>query len=149
MDKVGILIISKSLSSGAIVDTLRRSEKYQPEFYIIEKQNNPLNLERAKLHVVVPDLNLPAILRFTRKHAKHLAFGLTDTEDFVTAGGRDIVENETGVPIICVTKKYAVEKSKADQRLLFSTIWPEANPRYTIFDPKKNPSGEKAISDLR
>ncbi len=149
MDNVGVLIISKSLSSSAIIDTLLRSEKYQPEFYIVERQTNPLNLERAKVHVVVPDLNIPEILRFTRKHAKEIAFGLTDTEDFVTVGGRDIVEMETGVPMICVTQKYAVEASKADQRILFSNIWPEVNPRYTIFDPKKDTSEEKAITDLR
>jgi phosphoribosylamine---glycine ligase len=148
MDKVGVLIISKSLSSSAIIDTLLRSEKYQPEFYIIEKQANPLNQKRAKVRTIAPDLTIPEILRFTRKHAKEIAFGLTDTEDFVTAGGRDQVERETGVPMLCVTQKYAIERSKADQRLLFKDIWPEVNPRYTIFDPKVTHE-EKAISELR
>src|SRR5712692_5571647 len=148
MDKVGILIISKSLSSSAIIDTLLRTEKYQPEFYIIEKQTNPLNQKRAKVHTVAPNLTIPEILRFTRKHAKELTFGLTDTEDFVTAGGRDIVEKETGVPLLCVTQKYAIERSKADQRLLFTNIWPEVNPRYTVFDPK-NTHEENAVAEVR
>ncbi len=149
MDKVGILIISKSLSSSAIVDTLLRSEKYQPDCYIVERQTNPRNLKRAKVHSVLPDLSIPGIVRFARKYAEKLAFGLTDTEDFVTAGGRDAVERETGVPMICVTRKYAVERSKADQRLLFNDIWPEVNPRYTIFDPQKNASEGKAIRELK
>ncbi len=148
MDKVGVLIISKSLSSSAIIDTLLRSEKYQPEFYIIEKQTNPLNQKRAKAHTVAPDLTIPEILRFTHKHAKEIAFGLTDTEDFVIAGGRDVLEKETGVPMLCVTREYAVEKSKADQRLLFKDIWPEVNPRYTIFDPRDTPE-EDALAELK
>jgi phosphoribosylamine--glycine ligase len=149
MDRVGVLIISKSLSSSAIIDALLRSEKYQPEFYIVEKQTNPLNLKRAKVHVVAPDLSIPEIVRFARKYSKELSFGLTDTEDFVTAGGRDRVEKETGVPMVCVTEKYAVEKSKGDQRILFEQIWPEVNPRYAIFDPKKDTNEETAIAELR
>ncbi len=149
MDKLGVLIVSKSLSSSAIIDTLLRSEKYSPDFYVVERQENPLNLSRAKVHQVVPDLNIAEIARFARKHKKELAFGLTDTEDFVTAGGRDIIETETGVQMICVTQKYAVERSKADQRILFDEIWPQANPRYRIFDPEEYRGEEAAITDLK
>jgi hypothetical protein len=46
---------------------------------------------------------LAEIARFTAKH-KELAFGLTDTEDFVTGAG---------VPMVCI---------KADQRILFEEI---------------------------
>src|SRR3989442_3104291 len=149
MNNIEILIVTKSLSSSAIIDTLRRSEKYSPEFYIIEKQVNPLNLSRAKVHHVVPNLDIAEIARFAGKHKKELAFGLTDTEDFVTAGGRDRVENETGVQMICVRQEYAIESSKADQRLLFGEIWPQANPRYKVFDPKEYREEGAAITDLK
>src|ERR1700694_4112120 len=91
MDKPGVLIVSKSLSSSAIIDTLLRSEKYSPEFYVVERQANPLSVERAKVHGIVPDLNMGEVVKFVGKHRENLAFGLTDTEDFVTAGGRDLI----------------------------------------------------------
>ena len=118
MDKVGILIVSKSLSAAAIIDTFSRSEKYSPEFFVAEKQVNPLNFKRAKVHEVIPDLNVGEVAKFAGRHRSEIAFGLTDTEDFVTAGGRDILERETGIPMLCVTKEFAVEASKADQRPL-------------------------------
>ena len=149
MDKVGILVVSKCLSSAAIIDTFARSEKYAPEFFVAEKLVNPLNFRRAKVHKVIPDLDVSEIAKFAGRHRKEIAFGLTDTEDFVTAGGRDIVEKETGVPMLCVTKEFAVEASKADQRLLFERICPEANPRFKVFDPKQYPNVDAAVQDLR
>ena len=150
MDKVGILIVSKCLSSAAIIDTFARSERYAPEFYVAERQVNPLNFKRAKVHKVIPDLNVGGRSRSSRAGTRsEIAFGLTDTEDFVTAGGRDVVERETGIPMLCVTKEFAVEASKADQRLLFERICPKANPRYKVFDPSKYPSEGAAVADLR
>jgi len=149
MDKVGILVVSKCLSSAAILDTFARSERYDPEFYVAERQVNPLNFRRAKAHKVIPDLNVGDIAKFASRHENDIAFGLTDTEDFVTAGGRDIVERETGIPMLCVTKEFAVEASKADQRLLFERVCPDANPRYKVFDPSKYPNDEAAVADLK
>lgn len=149
MDKVGVLIVSKCLGSSALVDTFLRSEKYKPEFYIVEKQVNPFNFERAKVHSVVPDLNINEIAKFATMHREQIAFGLTDTEDFVTAGGRDVVEEESSVPMICVTKKYAIESSKAEQRLLFDQIFDGVNPQYKIFDPQFYHDEEAAIADLK
>jgi phosphoribosylamine--glycine ligase len=149
LDKVGILVVSKCLSSAAMIDTFARSERYAPEFYVAEKQINPLNFRRAKVHAVIPDLDVHEVARFAGKHKQKIAFGLTDTEDFVTAGGRDIVEKETGVPMVCVTKEFAVEASKADQRLLFEKICPKANPRYEVFDPSKFPGEDDAIDRFR
>ena len=96
MDKVGILLISKCLSSSAMVDTFLRSQKYRPEFYVIERQLNPFNHSRAKFHAVVPTLALGEIVKIARRFRDSIAFGLTDTEDFVVAGGRDAVEKEAG-----------------------------------------------------
>jgi len=149
VDRIGVLIVSKCLSSAAIVDTFLRSERYTPEFYIAERQANPFSLIRAKEHKVIPDLGIAEVVKFAKKFAGRMAFGLCDTEDFVVAGGRDVVERETGVPIICVTKKYAVEKSKAAQRLLFDRICPEANPSYRIFDPGGYGEERDAVKDFR
>jgi phosphoribosylamine---glycine ligase len=136
LDRVGILVVSKSLSAAAIIDTFSRSDEYSPQFFVAEKQVNPANFKAATEHVVIPDLDVAQIAKFASKNKGRIDFGITDTEDFVTAGGRDIVEKETKIPMVCVTKEYAVEASKADQRLLFEKICPEANPRYKVFDPK-------------
>ncbi len=138
MDRVGILIVSKCLSASAIADTLLRSEKYVPELFVIEKQLNPFNSERAEVHKVVPDLNLRDVVRAASRVKGRVSFALTDTEDFIIAGGRDALEKETGIQTICVTKKYALERSKADQRLLFDRTFREANPKFRIFDPRRS-----------
>lgn len=148
LDTVGILLVSKCLSSAAIVDTLLRSEKYRPEFYIVEKQPNPFNRSRAKSHAVVPDLALDEVVKFAKKFSDKIAFGLTDTEDFVVAGGRDVVGKETGVEMLCVAKKFAVEGSKVEQRLLFDRVFKGANPNYRVFDPE-NSDSQEALASFR
>jgi len=148
LDRVGILVVSKSLSAAGIIDAFSRSG-YKPEFYVVERQVNPFNFERAKVHQVIPDLNVADVAKFARTHRSKLSFGLTDTEDFIVAGGRDVVERESGVPMLCVTGKYAVEKSKADQRVLFERLFKDANPRYAIFDPAKYSSPASAVTAFR
>lgn len=149
MDRVGVLVVSKCLSSAAIVDMFLRSEKYAPEFYIAERQDNPFNAERAKEHRVIPGLEISEVVKFAKKFTRMIAFGLCDTEDFVIAGGRDLLEKEAGIPMVCVTKKYAVERSKAAQRLLFDRICPNVNPSYRIFDPRQYRSQADAVEDMR
>jgi len=149
LERVGILIVSKCLSGAAIMDTFRRSEEYSPEFYVVEKQANPFLLRGAKLHRVSPDLDLKAVTDFAKEHSNRIAFGLTDTEDFVTAGGRDVLEMEAKVQMVCVSRDYALEQSKADQRLLFDRIFPEANPAYAVFDPRRYGSREGAREAFR
>lgn len=149
MDKVGILIVSKCLSSPAIVDAFSHSENHACEFYVVEKQANPFNLARAKAHAIVPDLDVREISKFAKKYGASIDFGFTDTEDFVVRGGRDILEKEAGVRMVCVTKEYALEGSKADQRLLFDEICPEFNPRFKVFDPAKYSNVENAVADFK
>jgi phosphoribosylamine-glycine ligase len=149
MDRVGVFVVSKCLSSAAIVDTFLRSEKYRPEFYIVERQANPFNVQRAKEHKVISDLRVAEIVKFAKRFAGRVAFGLCDNEDFVVAGGRDVLEKEAGIPMVCVTKKYAVEKSKSAQRLLFDKVCPTANPRYKIFDPSQYGSEGDVVEDLK
>ncbi len=149
MDRVGVLVVSKCLSAAAIIDTLSKSDSYRPEFYVVEKQPNPFNVERAKAHFVVPDLSISEVAKVARKFAGRVSFGLTDTEDFVVPGGRDVVEREAGIPMLCVTKRYAVERSKAGQRRLFDQIFKKANPKFRIFDPKSYGSKQEAIAAFR
>ncbi len=148
LERVGILIISKCLSGAAIMDAFERSGSYSPDFYVMEKQKNPFIFKRAKAHAVSPDLSLGAVSDFARRHASRIDFGLTDTEDFVTAGGRDHLKATAGVEMVCVSKEFAVERSKADQRLLFGDIFPEANPRYRVFDPKAGGGAEGAKEEF-
>ena len=149
MDRVGVLVVSKCLSAAAIVDAISRTEKYRPEFFVVEKQRNPFNVQRAKVHVVVPGLAVADVVRAAGKFRDKIAFGLTDTEDFVVAGGRDALERETGIPMICVSKEYALEGSKAAQRRLFDRIFRGANPRYRVFDRKDYPGTQAAVADFR
>ncbi len=46
------------------------------------------------------------------------------------------IEEKTKIPIICPKKRFAIEKSKVEQRLLLSKIVPETNPVFKIFDPQ-------------
>ena len=149
MDRVGILIISKRLSAAAMIGAFRRSSKYSPEFYVAERQPNPYNLESATIHQVIPDLDVLEVAAFARKHKRKISFGLTDTEDFITAGGRDVVEHESGVPMLCVDRRHAVERSKADQRLLFDDVFKGANPRFAVFDPKEYRTDAAAVAQFK
>ena len=148
MDSVGILVVSKSLSAPAMVDAFARSEKYRPELYVVERQRNPFNVGRAKFHTVSPQLSLNEVAAVARKFKDRISFGVTDTEDFVVSGGRDFVERESGVQMVCVSERYAVERSKAEQRALFERTFTEANPSYSVFDPAKT-SREGALSAFK
>ncbi len=149
MDRVGILIVSKCLSAAAMIDALARSSNYRPEFFVAERQANPYDLERAKVHQTIPDLDVLEVAAFARRHRSRISFGLTDTEDFITAGGRDIVEHDSGVPMLCVDRRHAVERSKADQRLLFDDTFEDANPRYAVFDLKAFRSEGAAVARFK
>lgn len=149
MDRVGILLVSKCLSGAAMIDAFQKSDEYVPEFYVVEKQVNPFISKRAAVHMVSPDLSLEDIADFAGKHKERIDFGLTDTEDFVVSGGRDVLEKESGVQMVCVSKRYAVEGSKADQRLLFDEIFGGANPAYKVFDPKDYKGSDDARREFR
>jgi phosphoribosylamine--glycine ligase len=136
MEKVGILVISYGSRAAAIIDTFVRSEEYKPEIYVVDKQKNPFNVKNAKQHAVISDFNLKEIVRFVKRHQDRIDFGIVGPEKPIIAGVRDIVEKETKIPMICPTKKYAIEGSKVAQRLLFQKVSPEVNPKFKVFDPK-------------
>jgi phosphoribosylamine--glycine ligase len=137
MERIGILIVSYGSRAASMVDTFSRSQEYITELYVVDRQKNPFNLERAKEHVVVPSLSPEEICRFAKKFHQKIDFGIVGPEKPIIDGVRDIVEKEAGVPLICPTQEYAIEGSKVAQRRLFQDIIPEVNPRFKVFDPKE------------
>ncbi|MGQ9641250.1 MAG: hypothetical protein ACUVUF_03890 [Candidatus Bathycorpusculaceae bacterium] len=136
MEKVGILVVSYGAREVSIVDAFARSQDYNVELYIADKQRNPFNVERATKHVVIPDLNVEEICKFAEAHKDKIDFGIVGPEKPIIEGIRDLVEERTGIPMICPKKEYAIEASKVQQRMLFQEIIPEVNPRFKIFNSK-------------
>jgi phosphoribosylamine--glycine ligase len=136
METIGVLVVSYGAREAAMVDALARSKNYKVELYIADKQLNPFNAAHATKHVVVPNLNVQDIAKFAQTRKDKLDFAIVGSEKPIIDGVRDLIESETGVPVVCPKKDYAIEESKVKQRLLFEQIAPEANPRFKIFDPK-------------
>jgi phosphoribosylamine--glycine ligase len=136
METVGVLVVSYGAREAAIVDALSRSQEYNVKLYIADKQLNPFNAQRAVKHVVVPNLNIQDICKFAQTYKDNLDFVIVGSEKPIIDGLRDLVEEKTGVPVVCPKKSYAIEESKVKQRLLFQEIAPEANPRFKIFSPE-------------
>ncbi len=136
MDRVGVLVVSYGSRGAALVDALCRSETYRVEAYVVDRNRNPLNVAKAKHHVVIPDLNVDAINRFAQQHRGDLDFGIVGPEQPIIHGVRDRVEKDAGVPLICPTQEYALEGSKVAQRRLLQEADPDLNPQFQVFDPK-------------
>jgi phosphoribosylamine--glycine ligase len=136
METVGVLVVSYGAREAAMVDALARSQKYKVELYIVDKQLNPFNVKYATKHVVVPSLNVQDVGKFAQTYKDKLDFVIVGSEKPIIDGLRDLVEGQTGIPVVCPKKDYAIEESKVKQRLLFQEIAPEANPRFKVFDPK-------------
>ena len=148
MEKIGVLVVSYGSREAAIIDALARSQNYRTEIYVVDKQKNPFNVKRAKEHIIVPDLNIKDISRFAAKRKNKIDFGIIGPEKPIIEGIRDLVEKETGIRLICPTKKYAIEASKVAQRRLFEKVAPEANPKFKVFDPKNYSSQSQVKKDL-
>jgi len=143
MEKVGILVVSYGAREAAMIDAITRSQNYLVEIYVADKQRNPFNVKKAAKHIVIPDLNVREICKFAEANKDKIDFGIVGPEKPIIEGVRDLVEERTGIPMICPTKKYAIEASKVQQRLLFQEIVPEVNPRFKIFNPKDYKSQEE------
>jgi phosphoribosylamine--glycine ligase len=148
MDRVGVLVVSYGSRESAIVEALKRSEEYDVDLYIVDRQRNPFNLARAREHVVVPDLDVGRILSFAERFRGEIDFGIVGPEKPIIEGVRDLVEGRTGIPVICPTREFAIEGSKVAQRLLFQDAVPEANPRFKAFDPREFSSIDEARREL-
>jgi phosphoribosylamine--glycine ligase len=137
MERLGILVVSYGSREAAIIDAFARSRKYKVEIFVADKQSNPFNAKRAAKQVVIPDLNIEEICKFTEVNKHRIDFGIVGPEKPIIEGIRDLLEKRTGVPMICPTKRCAIEGSKVQQRLLFKRVTPEVNPRFKIFNPEE------------
>jgi len=147
MEKIGVLLVSYGAREVAMADALLRSQKYQVELYVADKQRNPFNAEKAAKQVVIPSLDVGEICKFAATNKDKLDFVLVGSEKPIIEGLRDTVEKGTGLPVICPKQEYAIEESKIAQRILFDEIAPEANPRFKIFNPAdyKGKDVQKAV----
>jgi len=132
-ERVGILVISYGSRAAAVIDALSRSEDYKPHFYVADKQKNPFNVKHAEKHVVIPDLDVEKICDFVAANKSDIDFGICCPEKPIIEGVRDVVESNTGVAMICPTKRYAIEESKAAQRRLLEECCAGANPEFKVF----------------
>ena len=135
MEKIGVLVVSYGAREVAMADALLRSKNYQVELYVADKQCNPFNAKNAAKHVVIPTLDINEICKFAKTNKDKLDFVMVGSERPIIEGIRDLIEKQTGIPVICPTKEYAIEESKIAQRILFEEIAPDANPRFKIFHP--------------
>lgn len=119
-----------------MVDLFERSE-HDVELFIVDKQKNPFNVERAEEHIVDPSLSVDNIVDFAEKHKERIDFGIVGPEDPIIKGVRDQVEEKTSIPMICPTEEFAIEKSKVRQRKLMEDVAPEMNPEFKVFDPEE------------
>ncbi|UCE96614.1 MAG: hypothetical protein JSV51_03175 [Candidatus Bathyarchaeota archaeon] len=136
MEKVGILVVSYGAREAAMIDTFQRSLGYNTKIYVVDKQKNPFNAKKATEHVIIPDLDVDLICKFGARRQHKIDFGIAGPEKPIINGLRDCFEKETDIPMICPTKRFALERSKVAQRLLFEQAVPKVNPRFTVFNPK-------------
>jgi phosphoribosylamine--glycine ligase len=145
MEKVGVLVVSYGAREAAMIDAFQRSLEYTTEIYVVDKQRNPFNIKKAVEHVVVPDLDINTICKFAARRRDKIDFGIVGPEKPIINGVRDVIEKETEIPVICPTKRYAIEASKVAQRRLFEEAVPTANPRFKVF----NQADYRSTTDLK
>lgn len=147
-ERVGVALVSYGSREVCMADAFLGSQKYDVELYIADKLRNVYNARHSKEHAVIPTLDTHDITAFFAKHRKDIDFGIVGPEDPIINGIRDEVEKETGIPIICPTKTFALEKSKIAQRLLLQNLIPEVNPRFRVFDPRDFHSENEAKTEV-
>jgi phosphoribosylamine--glycine ligase len=136
MEKVGVLVVSYGAREVSMVDAFARSQEYNVEIYIADKQRNPFNVKHAAKHAVIPNLSIKEIAKFAETNKDRIDFGIVGPEKPIIDGVRDLVEDRTDIQMICPTKEFAIESSKVQQRLLFEETVPNVNPHFEIFSPE-------------
>ncbi|MFX0091225.1 MAG: hypothetical protein ACFFBD_05630 [Candidatus Hodarchaeota archaeon] len=144
-EKIKILIISYGSRAAAILDAFRTSN-YAINFFVVDKQKNPFHAKYAKVHKVIPDLDVEKIAKFAAAYKRRINFGICGPEAPIINGIRNRLE-ALEIPMICPTTEVAIEKSKAWQRQLAEEITPNATPKFKIFDPEQI-SKEKIKSEV-
>jgi len=134
---VGVLVISYGSRCACIAEALAKSDT-KVRLFIVDKQRNPFNLKLCQLtggeHVVIPGLKVPEIVEFAKKHENEIYFGILGPEGPGIEGVRDAIEHQTRIKMICPTQKYFIERSKVEQRELIQRAFPQANPKFKVFD---------------
>ncbi len=87
-------------------------------------------------------------MQVCKRKQGNIDFALVGSEKPIIDGIRDLVEKQTGIPVICPKQEYAIEESKVKQRLLFQEIAPEANPRFKIFNPNDYKGKDEVKKDV-
>jgi phosphoribosylamine--glycine ligase len=131
-----------------MIDAFSRGSSYAPEFYVIEKQRNPYNSKRAKVHVVAEGLKIPEIVKFAKRYNDKIEFCVCDWEEPIIKGLRDELEKETDIEALFPTKEYAIEGSKVKQRLLFDESKAKINPKFRVFGKGKYANKSELGKDL-
>jgi len=136
-ERLGVLVVAYGSREAAIIDALSRSSEYDVSFYVADKQANPYNVDMAERsggeHRVIGGLDVGGIFQFAKEHESDIDFGIVGPEAPIIAGVRDVVESGTRIKLICPTRQYAIEGSKAKQRALIARSAPEANPEFRVF----------------
>lgn len=156
MEKVGVCVISYGAREAAMIDAFTRSE-YEVKLFVVDKQANPFNIKMVKktegIHVVDPKLNVENIVKFVRKYKKEIDFIIPGCEGPIINGLRDKIQKAFNydIPVLCPEEKYALERSKVEQRLLLEEVVPKVNPRFKVFDPDdyKNRSERELEGDVK
>jgi phosphoribosylamine--glycine ligase len=148
VEKVGILVVCYGARETAMVDAFARSPNYNVKLFIVDKQLNPFNVEKATKHVVIPELDIEKIVAFAEANKPDIDFAMVGPEKPIIEGIRDLLEKRTSIPTICPKKDFAIEASKVEQRLLFQEIVPDANPRFKVFNPKDYSSTDAVKNDV-
>lgn len=125
----GVMVVSYGAREAAIVDALGENV----DLFIYDKNNNPFNRDRATQHVADKDFTVDGMVEFAREYKDKIDFVIATSEDPIIAGIRDQVEAATGIPVLCSTAEYAIERSKIYQRILLDKIAPKANPDWNPF----------------
>jgi len=146
MEKVGVLLVSYGSRAASICDALCRSENYKVKIFDADKQRNPFILDRSEDYVI--GLDVETIVKFAKRNKDKIDFGIVGPEAPIIAGVRDRVEEEVGIPVICPTKRFALEASKVEQRELIAKCYSEANPRFKVFNPEEYSNIEEVKKDL-
>jgi len=164
-EKLGVMVVTSGSRGASMIDTLYRSKDYRPALFIADKYANPHNMaiaeESGGIHQVVDGLAVEGISQFAKEHEKDIEFGIVGPEGPIIDGVKDVIEGNTRIKMLCPSKEYAIEGSKAEQRILISKEVPGANPDYKIFCTGEQLKGlesefiqryrstNKAINDFR
>jgi phosphoribosylamine--glycine ligase len=134
MGKLRVGVVSYGSRGATLADAFARSV-YKPQVYIVSKQENPMNKSIAKgtggEHIVLDLSDVDSISSFFKDH--NVKFVFPGPEKPIIAGLANKLK-EYGIFALCPTQEYALEASKVKQRMLLEEVYPDANPRYMVFE---------------